>query len=76
MSKESIRPLNLSIPRYAMGSSPAWSLPSGTPDQQRNYADLPDLGTRSGGPGPGQTGRLPYGSGYEARQRQQSGGEG
>lgn len=73
---ESIRPLNLSIPAYAMGSFSSGSPLSGTLDPQRDLADLPDLGTRSIGPGPGRSGRLPYGSGYEARQRQQSGGEG
>ncbi len=76
VSNESIRPLNLSIPRYAMGSSSVGSQPSGTLDPQRHLADLPDLGTRSGGDGSGQSGRLPYGSGYEARQRQLAGGEG
>ena len=71
-----IRPLNLSIPRFALGSSALGSTSAGTPDPQRDLADLPDLGTRSIGPGPGRPGRLPYGSGYEARQRHQSGGEG
>ena len=71
-----IRPLNLSIPRFALGSSAFGSPSAGTPDPQGDLVDLPDLGTRSIGPGPGRPGRLPYGSGYEARQRQQSGGEG
>jgi hypothetical protein len=73
---ESIRPLNLSIPAYALGSYTAGPPLAGTLDPQRDLADLPDLGSRARGPGPGQAGRLPYGSGYEARQRQQSSSEG
>ena len=73
---ESIRPLNLSIPSYALGSYTAGPPLAGTLDPQRDLADLPDLGSRARGPGPGQAGRLPYGSGYEARQRQQSSSEG
>ncbi len=59
VSNETIHPLNLSIPRYAMGSAAVGSQPSGTLDPQRHLADLPDLGTRSGGAGSGQSGRLP-----------------
>ncbi len=76
VSNETIHPLNLSIPRSAIGSAAVGSQPSGTLDPQRHLADLPDLGTRSVGAGSGQSGRLPYGSGYEARQRQLAGGEG
>lgn len=75
LSHEAVRPLNLSIPAYAMGSSAFSALPIGSKDPQGYFAELPDLGTRSKGVGSGQSGRLPYGSGYEARQRQLSGGE-
>jgi len=55
------RPLNLSLPRDAYGSSPI--RPSlATPEQPHgNSGNLPDLGG-------GQRSGIPYGSGYEARQ--------
>jgi hypothetical protein len=74
-SPQAARPLNLSLPRDAVWSAPV------RPDAMtagRSHGDasgLPDLGVRPDG-GQGQRGRMPYGSGYEARQRDAAGGDG
>jgi len=72
-SPEPGRPLNLSLPRDAVWSS---TVRSDLPAAERPRGDasaLPDMGARANG-GQGQRGRMPYGSGYEARQRDSSGG--
>ena len=71
-SPEPSRPLNLSLPRDAVWSS---TVRSDLPAAERPRGDasaLPDMGARANG-GQGQRGRMPYGSGYEARQRDPSG---
>jgi hypothetical protein len=62
------KPLNLSLPRDV-----GWSATTRTPaagKEARGNRDngLPDLGSVAG-----QRGRMPYGSGYEARQRGMTG---
>lgn len=71
VTTEASRPLNLSLPRDAHGSSPLRP-DLAAPDRSRSDSiGLPDPGT---GAGSSQHGRLPYGTGYEARQRNSSGG--
>jgi len=62
------KPLNLSLPRDAVWSTTTRTLAAG--EEARGYRDntLPDLGSVAG-----QRGRMPYGSGYEARQRGMTG---
>lgn len=67
------RPLNLSLPRDAVWSSTVRSDPPAAERPHGDAAGLPDFGARPNG-GQGQRGRMPYGSGYEARQRDASGG--
>jgi uncharacterized membrane protein YgcG len=72
-SPEPSRPLNLSLPRDAVWSSTVRSDPPAAERPQGDASALPDPGARANG-GQGQRGRMPYGSGYEARQRDPSGG--
>ena len=72
-SPEPSRPLNLSLPRDAVWSSTVRSDPPAAERPQGDASALPDMGARASG-GPGQRGRMPYGSGYEARQGDSSGG--
>jgi hypothetical protein len=58
------RPLNLSLPRDAVWSSPLRPDVQPAEPARGDAPGLPDLGSR-----PGAGGRMPYGSGYEARQR-------
>lgn len=70
---EAARPLNLSLPRDAVWSSTVRP-DAGAGERSPGAAfDLPDPGARPNG-GAGQRGRMPYGSGYEARQREAAGG--
>lgn len=66
------RPLNLSLPRDAVWSSTVRPDPVAAERSHGAAAGLPDFDARSNG-GQGQRGRMPYGSGYEARQRDASG---
>jgi len=65
------RPLNLSLPRDAVWSSTVRPDPVAAERSHGDASALPEMGARSNG-GPGQRGRMPYGSGYEARQRDAS----
>lgn len=58
------KPLNLSLPRDAVWSSTTRSSADSDVGQGNRGNGLPDLGGSTG-----QRGRMPYGSGYEARQR-------
>lgn len=69
-SDATARPLNLSLPRDAVWSSTVRPDPVAAERSHGAAAGLPDFGARSNG---GQRGRMPYGSGYEARQRDASG---
>jgi hypothetical protein len=66
------RPLNLSLPRDAVWSSTVRSGPVAAERSHGDASGLPDFAGTNGGQG--QRGRMPYGSGYEARQRDASGG--
>jgi len=66
-----MKPLNLSLPPQpaaggSFGSSP---FPPAELDQGADLTRLPDLGRGSSPPDQDRGGRLPFGSGYEARQR-------
>ena len=61
------RPLNLSLPRDAVWSATTRSAAVGDELRGNQSNGLPDLGSP-----PAQRGRMPYGAGYEARQRGQS----
>ena len=64
-----MKPLNLSLPpQPAGGASFGFSSPTGL-DQGADLTRLPDLGQGSSPGDQGRGGRLPYGSGYEARHR-------
>jgi hypothetical protein len=64
-----MKPLNLSLPpQPAGGASFGSSSPAGL-DQGADLTRLPDLGQGSSPADQGRGGRLPYGSGYEARQK-------
>lgn len=64
-----MKPLNLSLPpQPAGGASFGSSSPAGL-DQGADLIRLPDLGPGSSPTDQGRGGRLPYGSGYEARQK-------
>jgi hypothetical protein len=60
------RPLNLSLPRDAAWSSPVRPERATSDGLQGNAMGLPDMGA---GSTTGRAGRMPYGTGYEARQR-------
>ena len=67
-----MKPLNLSLPpQPAAGASfGSSSFPPAELDQGADLSRLPDLGQESSRPADqGRGGRLPYGSGYDARQR-------
>lgn len=72
-SPEPSRPLNLSLPRDAVWSSTVRSDPPAAERPHGDASALPDMGARASR-GQGQRGRMPYGSGYEARQGDSSGG--
>ncbi len=64
-----MKPLNLSLPpQPAAGAGFGSSIPAGL-DQGADLIRLPDLGRGSTPTDQGRRGRLPYGSGYEARQK-------
>ena len=64
-----MKPLNLSLPpQPAGGASFGSSSPAGL-DQGADLTRLPDLGPGSSPADQGRGGRLPFGSGYEARQK-------
>lgn len=64
-----MKPLNLSLPpQPAAGAGFGSSIPAGL-DQGADLTRLPDLGRGSTPTDQGRRGRLPYGSGYEARQK-------
>lgn len=65
-----MKPLNLSLPpQPAAGAGFGFSPPAGL-DQGADLTRLPDLGQGSSRPADqGRGGRLPFGSGYEARQK-------
>jgi hypothetical protein len=59
------RPLNLSLPRDAAWSSPVRPERTTLDGLHVNPIGLPDMGVAT----TGRAGRMPYGTGYEARQR-------
>jgi hypothetical protein len=60
------RPLNLSLPRDAQWSSTVRQDRPALDGAGSGAIGLPDIGARSA---TGRSGRMPYGTGYEARQR-------
>ena len=77
MAQESVitegsRPLNLSLPRDVHWSSPVRPDLAAPERSRSDSVSLPDPGA---GATSGQRGRMPYGTGYESRQRNNSGGE-
>ena len=64
-----MKPLNLSLPPQPAGGASFGSSPPAGLDQGADLIRLPDLGRGSTPTDQGRRGRLPYGSGYEARQR-------
>ncbi len=67
-SEVSTKPLNLSLPRDAVWSTTTRTPAAGEEARGNRENGLPDLGSIAG-----QRGRMPYGSGYEARQRGMTG---
>jgi hypothetical protein len=72
VSTDVSRPLNLSLPRDAYWASPVRPDLAPSEPGQRGSAGLPDLGARGT---TGQRSRMPYGTGYETRQRNSPSGE-
>jgi hypothetical protein len=66
-STAATRPLKLALPHDAIWSSTVRPDPASSDLRNSSASDLPDLGSRTS-----QRGRMPYGSGYEARQRSTS----
>jgi len=67
-----MKPLNLSLPPQPAGDmsfGSSSSFPPAELDQGADLSQLPDLGRGSSPTEQGRGGRLPFGSGYEARQR-------
>lgn len=64
-----MKPLNLSLPPQPAAGAGFGSSPPAGLDQGADLTRLPDLGPGSSPADQGWGGRLPYGSGYEARQK-------
>jgi hypothetical protein len=65
VTPEGSQPLNLSLPREARWSSTASGNRASPDVSPGNTMGLPNMGSRSAG----NSSRMPYGTGYEARQR-------
>lgn len=68
-SKPGTKPLNLSLPPPPAGASVFGNSTPATREQGADLDRLPDLGQGASPARQAHGGRLPYGSGYEARQR-------